>query len=279
MPMPGRESMEEFVKQSDLVFIWAPPKGDSFIIKVVPGGRQDTRLGQILHDDLIGKPFGSWVYTNLGKPFCLLRPNIQEFSRRVRRQTQILYPKDIGFILVSLNIFPGALVVECGTGSGSLTSVLAHFVGDTGKVVSYEKREEFSQLARRNCEKWGVVHRVDFKIRDIADGFDERGADAVFLDLPNPWDHLDRAKEALAPGNRLGILVPTVNQVEKVLDGLVESCFSDIQVSEILLRYYKTNSRRIRPEDTMIGHTGYLVFASNVIGSPASHDDGGNDLN
>ena len=270
--------MGKDIMPGDLVFIWAPPKGDSFIIKVLTGGRQDTRLGQLLHDNLIGKPFGSWIYTNLGKPFCLLRPNIQEFSRRVRRQTQILYPKDIGFILVSPNIFPGALVVESGTGSGGLTSVLAHFVGDTGKVVSYEKREEFSLLARRNCEKWGVEHRVDFRIRDIAEGFDEREADAVFLDLPNPWDYIDRAKEALAPGNRLGILVPTVNQVEKVLDALSENCFSDVQVCEILLRYYKTNSRRIRPEDSMIGHTGYLIFGSSVIGSPAANDEGGNDL-
>jgi tRNA (adenine57-N1/adenine58-N1)-methyltransferase len=169
-------------------------------------------------------------------------------------------------------------VVECGTGSGGLTSVLAHFVGDTGRVVSYEKREEFSLLARRNCEKWGVAQRVDFKVRDIADGFDERDADAVFLDLPNPWDYMDRAKEALAPGNRLGILVPTVNQVEKVLDALSDNSFSDVQVSEILLRYYKTNSRRIRPEDNMIGHTGYLIFGSSVTGSPVINDEGGNDL-
>jgi tRNA (adenine57-N1/adenine58-N1)-methyltransferase len=269
--------MEEFIRAGDLVFLWAPPKGDSFIIKVTPGGRQDTRLGQMLHDDLIGKPFGSWAYTNMGKPFCLLRPNIQEYSRRVRRMTQILYPKDTGFILMSLNIFPGALVVEGGTGSGSLTSVLAQFVGDEGRVVSYEKKEEYSLLARRNCDKWGVAHRVDFKIRDIADGFDECGADALFLDVPNPWDYLGRAKEALAPGNRLGILVPTMNQVGKVLDGLGENFFFDIQVSEILLRYYKTDSRRIRPEDRMIGHTGYLVFASNVIGPPAPNGDGGDE--
>lgn len=269
--------MEEFIRAGDLVFIWAPPKGDSFIIKATPGGRQDSRLGQLLHDDIIGKPFGSWAYTNMGKPFCLLRPNIQEYSRRVRRMTQILYPKDTGFILVSLNIGPGALVVECGTGSGGFTSVLAHFVGDAGRVVSYEKKEEYSLLARRNCEKWGVAHRVDFKIRDITEGFDERGADALFLDVPNPWDYLGRVKEALAPGNRLGVLVPTVNQVEKTLDGLKDHFFFDAQVSEILLRYYKTNSRRIRPEDTMIGHTGYLVFASNVLGPPDLDPDGGDD--
>ncbi|HPD98162.1 MAG TPA: methyltransferase domain-containing protein, partial [Synergistales bacterium] len=168
--------MDNLVAPGDLVFIWAPPKGDSFIVRIVPGGRQDSRLGQILHDNMIGKSYGGWISTNLGKKFCMLRPNVQEFSRRVRRQTQILYPKDIGFILVSLNIFPGALVVECGTGSGSLTSVLAHFVGDEGKVVSYERREEFSLLAKRNCEKWEIAHRVEFKVRDIADGFDERNA-------------------------------------------------------------------------------------------------------
>ncbi len=270
--------MDNLIAPGDLVFIWAPPKGDSFIVRIVSGGRQDSRLGQILHDNMIGKSYGGWISTNLGKKFCMLRPNVQEFSRRVRRQTQILYPKDIGFILVSLNIFPGALVVECGTGSGSLTSVLAHFVGDEGKVVSYERREEFSLLAKRNCEKWEIAHRVEFKVRDIADGFDERNADALFLDLPNPWDYIEQTKAALAPGNRLGILVPTTNQLEKVIDGLETNSFADIQIVEIMLRHYKVNSRRIRPEDRMIGHTGYLVFASSVEALPVVEGEGAGDL-
>jgi len=155
--------MGKNIMPGDLVFIWAPPRGDSFIIRIIQGSRQDTRLGQILHDNLIGKPYGSWIYTNLGKPFCLLRPNIQEFSRRVRRQTQIIYPKDIGFILVSLNIYPGAIVVECGTGSGGLTSVLAHFVGDTGRVVSYEKKGGILASGKKELREVGSGPKGGFQ--------------------------------------------------------------------------------------------------------------------
>jgi tRNA (adenine57-N1/adenine58-N1)-methyltransferase len=252
------------LKPGDLVFIWSPEKGDSFLIQLEEGSKQDTRLGVIKHDDILGKSLGESVATHLGREFCLLYPTVNEFSRRVKRKTQIMFPKDIGFVLLALNIGPGSRVIECGTGSGSLTSVLAHFVGDGGKVISYERRPEFSKLAERNCRKWGVADRVEFKVKDISEGFDEQEADALFLDVPNPWDYFGHARQALAGGHRIGIIVPTTNQVAQVLDGLGEWNFVDIQVVEILLRPYKTNSRRLRPEDTMIGHTGFLVFGAKM---------------
>ncbi len=250
------------LKPGDLVFIWSPVKGDSFLIQLEEGSRQDTRLGVVRHDDILGKSLGESVTTHLGREFCLLSPTINEFSRRVKRKTQIMFPKDTGFILLALNIGPGCRVIECGTGSGSLTSVLAHFVGENGKVISYERRPEFSELAERNCRKWGVVERVEFKVSDIVEGFEEREVDALFLDVPNPWDYLEHAWRALSGGHRLGVLVPTTNQVAQVLEGLEEWGFADVQVMEILLRPYKTNSRRLRPEDYMIGHTGFLVFGA-----------------
>ncbi|MFP4481439.1 MAG: tRNA (adenine-N1)-methyltransferase [Thermovirgaceae bacterium] len=252
----------EVWKPGDLVFIWSPQKGDSFLIQLEEGSKQDTRLGVVRHDEILGKSPGESVLSHLGQKFCLLYPSIYEFSRRVKRKTQIMFPKDTGFVLLALNIGPGSRVIECGTGSGSLTSVLAHFVGDEGKVFSYERRSEFSKLAERNCRKWGVADRVEFKVKDIIEGFDEEHVDAMFLDVPNPWDYLGHAWRALAGGRRLGILVPTTNQVAQVLDGLEEWNFVDLQVVEIMLRPYKTNSRRLRPEDTMIGHTGFLVFGA-----------------
>ncbi len=249
------------IAKGDLVFIWNPKKGDNFLIKVTPGSSQGTHFGQISHSDLIGRDYGEGVTTPKGEVYYLLRPTLAGYTRRLKRQTQIVFPKDAGFILQHLNIFPGCTVVECGTGSGSLCCTFAHFVGDEGKVCTYDRREEFSALARKNAEKWGVAHRIEFNVRSLDEGFKEKNADAVFLDVPNPWDYIGAAYEALASGHHLGILVPTTNQISETVAGLQEFGFVDIQVVELMLRYYKTEPKRIRPEDIMTGHTGYLVFA------------------
>lgn len=246
----------------DLVFLWSPAKGDTFLVRLSPGSNQGSHLGQLKHDDIIGMEYGDIIATNRGEPFFILRPAVGEYTRRIKRQTQVIFPKDSGFIIQHLNFGPGATVVECGTGSGGMTSVFAHFVGDTGRVVTYDRREEFSKLAETNAERWGVRHRIEFKVRDMRDGFDERDADAVFLDVQNPWDFIDIAHATLAWGHRLGILVPTFNQIEKTLVVLKEYGFVDIQVLELLMRYYKTDPRRLRPDDTMTAHTGFLIFAA-----------------
>ncbi|MDR2780459.1 MAG: methyltransferase domain-containing protein, partial [Synergistaceae bacterium] len=187
---------------------------------------------------------------------------VGEYTRRIKRQTQVIFPKDSGFIIQHLNFGPGATVVECGTGSGGLTAVFAHFAGDAGKVVTYDRREEFSNLARSNAERWGVADRIEFKVRDAENGFDEREADAVFLDVRNPWDYIGAAHATLSWGCRLGLLVPTFNQIERSLVALNEWKFADIQVLELLIRYFKTDPNRLRPDDIMTAHTGFLIFAA-----------------
>jgi tRNA (adenine57-N1/adenine58-N1)-methyltransferase len=224
------------------------------------------------HDDIMGLEYGDVINTNKREPFFILRPSVGEYARRIKRQTQVVFPKDSGFIIQHLNFGPGALIVECGTGSGGLTSVFAHFVGDAGRVVTYDRREEFSKLAESNAERWGVRHRIEFKVRDIQEGFDERNAEAVFLDLRNPWDFIGTASDALAWGHRLGVLVPTFNQVERTLIALREHHFVDTQVLELLLRYFKTEPDRIRPDDTMTAHTGFLIFAAKARPLPALED-------
>ena len=251
-----------------MVFIWSPKKGDNFLIKVAPGNSQGTHFGQIKHNEIMEHDYGEAIYTPKGEIFYLMRPTIAGFTRRIKRNTQIVFPKDSGFILQHMNIFPGCTVVECGTGSGSLCCTFAHFVGDTGKVCTYDRREEFSALAKKNAEKWGVAHRIEFNVRELKDGFKERNADAVFLDVPTPWEFIDKAYEALAPGNHLGILIPTANQLSATIEKLNEFGFMDINAVEIMLRYYKTDPKRIRPEDVMIGHTGYLVFAVKTLPLP-----------
>jgi tRNA (adenine57-N1/adenine58-N1)-methyltransferase len=174
----------------------------SFIVRLEPGSQFHTHRGVVAHDDLIGAPWGAQLFTHLGYLFFLLQPSTDDFVRGLKRTTQIVYPKDIGYILLKMNIAPGCRVVEAGTGSGGLTLVFAQAVGPTGRVYSYEVRPEVQQLAHANLEQLGLAEFVEFKLRDIVEGFDERDANALFLDLPNPWDYLTYHEPSQSPDRR-----------------------------------------------------------------------------
>ena len=154
--------------------------------------------------------------------------------------------------------------VEAGTGSGSMTMALAYAGGDEGCVVTYEQREEMQNLAKKNLRRTGLTSRVEFKLRDIALGFDEIDADALFLDVPNPYDYIAQARSALKPGGFFCGLLPTVNQVELLLSALRQNKFAFIEVCEVLLRYFKPEPERLRPTDRMVAHTGYLIFGRKI---------------
>lgn len=235
-----------------------------FIFRLTKDGKFETHRGFLYHNDLIGKPWGSRVYTHIGSPYVLLQPSLSDILLETRRNTQIMYPKDIGFILVTMDIGPGKHILEAGTGSGSFTTALAYMVGRQGRVSSYESRSEFQYLAHKNLDRLGLADRVDFKLRDIAEGFDEKNVDAVFLDLPNPQDYIKQAKQALKPGGYLGSILPTTNQVSLLLIELRRENFTFIEVCEMILRYYKAHADRLRPTDRMVAHTGYLIFARSV---------------
>jgi tRNA (adenine57-N1/adenine58-N1)-methyltransferase len=235
-----------------------------FIFPLVPGGEFHTHRGIVKHDDLIGLPWGSQVFSHMGSPFFLLQPMLGDILIDLPRNTQILYPKEIGFIMVTMGVGPGQRVMEAGTGSGSMTIALAYNVGPTGKVISYEQRPEMQNLARKNLVRMGMDERVDFKLRDIAEGFDETDADAFFLDVANPYDYIPQVRAALKPGGFFCSLIPTYNQVEKLIYALRRNKFAFIEMCEILLRYYKPEPSRLRPTDRMVAHTGFLVFARRI---------------
>jgi len=214
---------------------------------------------------LIGKDYGDKVIGKKGSSFFILKPTIYDFIKNVERQTQIIYPKDIGYILLKLGVGPGKIVLECGTGSGALTLAFAYVVGDEGKVISYEKEERFFQLANRNLKRFCLDHRVELKLKEVVDSFEEEDVDAVFLDVREPWLLLKPAWDALKPGHPLGILVPTTNQVSHTLTQLLSLPFKDVEVLEVLVRRYKPNPERLRPEDRMVAHTGFLIFAKKVL--------------
>jgi tRNA (adenine57-N1/adenine58-N1)-methyltransferase len=235
-----------------------------FILALQAGAKFETHRGILQHDDLIGKPWGTQVFSHIGSPFFLLQPSLADLITELPRTTQILYPKDIGFILVTMGIGPGQTVMEAGTGSGSMTTALAFAVGPEGHVISYEIKPDVQNLARKNLTRFGLDSRVDFKLRDIQEGFDEVDADSFFLDVPNPYDYTGQVRAALKPGGFLCCLIPTFNQVEKTLQALRQNRFAFVEVCELLLRYYKPEPARIRPTDRMVAHTGFLVFARRI---------------
>ena len=224
-----------------------------------------THRGVLAHDDLIGCPWGSQISSHLGAPFLLLRPSIADLVLHLRRTTQIVYPKEAGRILLKMGIGPGSRVVEAGSGSGGLTLVLAHAVRPDGRVYSYEVRPEMQRLTRKNLERMGLDGVVELRLRDVVEGFEERGVDALFLDLPNPWDYVAQAHAALVNGGHFGAILPTTNQVSTLLTALERHAFGLMEVEENLLRPYKAVPARLRPMDRMVAHTGFLVFARALV--------------
>jgi tRNA (adenine57-N1/adenine58-N1)-methyltransferase len=235
-----------------------------FILTLQAGAKFETHRGILQHDDLIGQPWGTQVFSHINAPFFLLQPSLADLINELPRTTQILYPKDIGFILITMGVGPGQTVMEAGTGSGSMTTALAFAVGPQGRVISYEVKQDAQNLARKNLTRFGLESRVDFKLRDIQQGFDETNVDAFFLDVPNPYDYTGQVRAALKPGGYMCCLIPTFNQVEKTLMALRQNNFAFVEVCELLLRYYKPEPARIRPTDRMVAHTGFLVFARRI---------------
>jgi len=237
------------------------PRGQTVTVLLKPGERIETMHGILKHDDLIGVEWGHQVPTHLGKMFTLLQPALDDLLRELDRTTQVMYPKDVGYILMNMNIGPGCQVLEAGTGSGGFTIALAHAVGNEGHVFSYERRGETQTLAAANLRRLGLDDRVSLKLRDAAEGFDETNVHALFLDLPTPEKYLAQARATLQPGGFFGSLLPTTNQVSELITALRQNDFGLIEVSEILHRYYRPVASRLRPADTMTAHTGFLIFA------------------
>ena len=250
----------KFTQPGDIALLISA-QNKRFLVNLLPDSKLETHRGILHHNDLINLPWGSRVLSHLGSPFLLLQPSLADILIETRRNTQIMYPKDIGFILITMGIGPGKHVLEAGTGSGSLTTALAFATGQEGKVVSYDTKPEIQRLAQRNLERAGLSGRVSFKTRDIIDGFDEIDMDALFLDVPNPYDYLAQARAALKPGGFLGSILPTTNQVSLLLIALKREGYGFIDVCEVILRYYKPVPERLRPTDRMVAHTGYLIFA------------------
>jgi tRNA (adenine57-N1/adenine58-N1)-methyltransferase len=247
------------------LFILVNPKGRQLLRRLERGRDVQGGDGVIAAESLLGLEYGSELLTRQGVPFRLKRPGLYDLLRHIKRQTQIIYPKDIAYICLRLGVGNGKKIIEAGSGSGGLTLALSWFSGEKGRVFTYEAREEFFELCRRNLEWAGLGENVTQYKRDIAEGFEQTDADALFLDVRTPWDYLDQAQKAVKPGAPLAFLLPTVDQVGKLLLGLERGPFDEVEVEELLIRRWKPVAERLRPEDRMVAHTGFLVFARQQI--------------
>lgn len=251
--------------QANQLVILTTPGGKRYLIALRPGQTFYTNLGHYRHDDLIGLPLGTTVHSQLGHPVLLLEPSLSDLITRIKRNTQIIYPKDAAYLVHRMNLRSGDQVIEAGTGSGGLTIALAWAVAPAGRVYTYEVRADNYQIARANLERVGLLDNVSMYQQSVAQGFLQRGADAVFLDVRAPGHFLDQVRAALRPGGFFAALIPTVNQVIELLAALERKSFADIAVEELLLRQYKVVPDRLRPDDSMVGHTGFLVSARPVV--------------
>ncbi|MDO5537319.1 MAG: tRNA (adenine-N1)-methyltransferase, partial [Desulfovibrionaceae bacterium] len=240
--------------------LFVTPKGKRYLKRLVSGERWQSHDGEVAYDDVAKVSFGDVITTSLGRPVQVQDVTLQDLLKGIKRQTQIIYPKDTAYICMRLGAGPGRLICEAGCGSGGLTLAFSWFCGPTGRVVSHDAREEFAKLARRNLEWAGLGENVEINVRDVAEGFCVSGADALFLDVRTPWDYLENAVKAVRPGAMLGFLLPTAVQVSELLKGLERGPFDNIEVQELLLRDWKPVADRLRPNDRMIAHTGFLVF-------------------
>lgn len=256
--------MNEEIKEGSTVLLYLSDQR-KYIVKAKSEGRLDTDRGFIILKDLIGKKYGDYVCTNLGFKAYLLKPTLNDYIEKFKRITQVIYQKDLSYIVFLSGISSGSMVVEAGTGSGALTATLAHFVKPYGKVYTYEVRKEFLEVAKKNIKLAGLKDYVVFKNKNVEEGIDEKNVDAVFFDLPIPWKLLDVAYYALKGSGTLIIFVPTIDQLLKTLESLRKhGGYINIETYELMLRKYKTIPGEVRPMTWAVTHTGYIIFARKV---------------
>lgn len=255
--------MSSVARAGDVVLLVSPDR-KHYLIRLAPGEQWFSHRGSIHHDELIGRPLGRTVYTQHGAAILALEPSTHDLIHELPRTTQIIYSKDAAQIVLRLSLYPGRTLIEAGTGSAGLTLVLARAVMPTGRVYSYETRAESFDMARENLDRLGLLPYVTLYNEDIMGGFHETDVDAVFLDLREPWYFLEHAWNALKGSGFFGALVPTVNQATELLRGLKALPFGDISMHETLERPWKPAPERLRPEDRMVGHSAFLVFARKI---------------
>jgi tRNA (adenine57-N1/adenine58-N1)-methyltransferase len=264
-----RELESHVIATGDLVLLSVNQR-KTYLVRVEQGKSFHTHKGFVKLDALIGKEYGSTTLSSLGFEFTVLKPLLRDFIMKSARQTQIMYPKDIALIVMFSGIGSGSRVVEAGTGTGAMTTALAHYVKPTGRVYSYEVREEFQRTAKKNLERAGLTDLVELKNKDVTAGIDEKDIDTVILDLAVPWLVIPHSFGALKSSGTIVSFSPTIDQVVRTVEALKENGFTDIETVECLMRGMQIERGRTRPQTLMTAHSGYITNARKTVGNIAS---------
>lgn len=234
-------------------------RGKKWLVEIRRGYRFQSDLGYIEYDNVIGHEYGEAIETSRGREIRFLRPSLYDYILMLKRRTQIIYPKDIGYIIVKLGVRHDSKILEIGTGSGALTSAFAWILSKDGWIDTFDRRCEFIELAKENVKRLKPEAMVNFHCIDaLKASFKREFYDIAFIDIDSPWTIIDKVYDALKPSGRIGILIPTYNQVDKVIPYL-EKKFTDLEGVEIFKRVLQLKSGRIRPEFRMIGFTAILI--------------------
>jgi tRNA (adenine57-N1/adenine58-N1)-methyltransferase len=230
-----------------------------YLMTVQPGGSFHTHAGIVAHDDVIGGCEGASVASSTGRRFVVVRPTLADTVLKMPRGAQVIYPKDLGAILLGADIGPGVRVLEAGVGSGALSMALLRAGAD---VVGYELRADFAARARTNVRSYlgdEAPYRVEE--RDVYEGIEDEGLDRVVLDVPEPWRVLGPAEQALRPGGIFLAYLPSITQVAALRAAMTRHCFGLAETSELLRRTWHVEDRSVRPDHRMVAHTGFITTA------------------
>ena len=221
-------------------------------------------VGVIDPSSLVGKQYGKQIEIG-NKEFYILQPSLMDKLQGLKRQAQIILPRDSSQIITYCSVESGQTILEAGIGSGSLTIALANAVAPSGKIISYDNRSEFIDHALKNIKRADLEKYVNTKTQDVTMGIKEKDLDAIILDIPNPWDAVEHAYKALKPGGYLCTYSPLTSQVEKTISEIKKLKFIEIKTFENIQREMVVSKHGTRPSFDMLGHTGYLTFARKVL--------------
>jgi len=255
--------LTEKIEEHSYILLYLSPK-KTYLVRVEKDKEFHTHKGFVKLGELIGQEYGSRILSSTGTEFFALKPQLRDYIFKSQRKTQISYPKDIALIVMFSGIGPGSRVVEAGTGTGALTTALAFYVKPSGRVYTYEIREEFIETARKNLTRANVIEYVEIKNKDITLGIDETKADAVILDMATPWLVVPHAYKALKPTGTFVSFSPTIDQVVKTVEALEQNSFINIETIECLTRGMQIKRGKTRPQTLMTAHTGYITRARKI---------------
>ncbi len=256
--------MDNVITEGSLVLLYFDLRRQ-WLLRVDRSRQFHTHKGFIKLGDLVGRTFGSEIKSSLGFTFWILRPTTHDLIMHSARRTQIMYPKDIGFIILKLALCSGTNVLEIGTGSGAMTVAAAMAVKPSGHVHTYEARNEFADIAERNLKRASVSEYVTIHRTNATEGIEGSDFDAAIIDVGEPWAVIPHVHRALSGGAPVVSFSPTINQVEKTTEVFGSVGFANIQTVECFIREIRADTGKTRPATIMVGHTGYMTFAQKIV--------------